>query len=390
MLHRRYANAALAIGRRATRNRCRYRRPWPNLQRPRRTGLAAELALFALLATSGAWPQDLPTVTVTDGELADLVEERPISGELSATQRTRLSSNVEGQVQSLLAEAGQRVESGQALLQVDRQLSELDLEAARATRAEIRADLDDARRRLGEAEELAQRDSIAQTDLRARESEVERQRAALARQESQVARQALLLQRHTLRAPFPGVVVRRMADLGEWVEPGAAVFELVAVEQLRLELGVPQRYFGQIDGDTEARIDAEALDGEPLRTTVHEVIPDSDPDSRTFPVRIRLDNSDLRLTPGMSADATLLLDSGREGVVVPRDALIRYSDGRVVVFAVDGDQEERTVTERQVETGLAFDGLIEITNGLEPGTPVVIQGNEALRDGQRVRVQRRD
>lgn len=390
MLQRRYADAAMAICRRATRCRCRSRWPWPNSQRPRRTGFAAGLALFALLGTSGAWPQDLPTVTVTDSERADLVEERPISGELSATQRTRLSSNVEGQVQSLLAEAGQRVERGQALLQVDRQLSELDLEAARATRAEIRADLDDARRRLREAEELAQRDSIAQTDLRARESEVERQRAALARQESEVARQALLLQRHTLRAPFPGVVVRRMTDLGEWVEPGAAVFELVTVEQLRLELGVPQRYFGRIDSDTEARIDAEALDGEPLRTTVHEVIPDSDPDSRTFPVRIRLDNSDLRLTPGMSADATLLLDTGREGVVVPRDALIRYSDGRVVVFAVGDGQGERTVTERQVETGLAFDGRVEITNGLESGTPVVIQGNEALRDGQRVRVQRRD
>jgi len=352
--------------------------------------LAVALYLLALLITPSAWAQDLPSVTIADSARTAVVEERPISGELSAIQRTRLSSNVEGRVQSIRAEAGQRVARGQALLQVDRELSELDLEAARATRAEIRADLDDARRRLREAEELAQRDSIAQTDVRARESEVERQRAALARQESEVARQALLLQRHTLRAPFPGVVVRRMTDLGEWVEPGAAVFELVAVEQLRLELGVPQRYFGRIDGDTEARVDAEALDGRPLQTTVHEVIPDSDPESRTFPVRIRVDNRELRLTPGMSANATLLLDTGREGIVVPRDALIRYSDGRVVVFTVSEKQGQSIVKERQVETGLTFDGRGEITAGLDAGTPVVIRGNEALRDGQRVRAQRRD
>jgi len=351
--------------------------------------LAVALYLLALLITPSAWAQDLPSVTIADSARTAVVEERPISGELSAIQRTRLSSNVEGRVQSIRAEAGQRVARGQALLQVDRELSELDLEAARATRAEIRADLDDARRRLREAEELAQRDSIAQTDVRARESEVERQRAALARQESEVARQALLLQRHTLRAPFPGVVVRRMTDLGEWVEPGAAVFELVAVEQLRLELGVPQRYFGRIDGDTEARVDAEALDGRPLQTTVHEVIPDSDPESRTFPVRIRVDNRELRLTPGMSANATLLLDTGREGIVVPRDALIRYSDGRVVVFTVSEKQGQSIVKERQVETGLTFDGRVEITAGLDAGTPVVIRGNEALRDGQRVRAQRR-
>ena len=94
--------------------------------------------------------------------------------------------------------------------------------------------------------------------------------------------------------------------------------------------------------------------------------------------------------PGMSASAVLRLDSGQQGVVVDRDALIRYPDGRITVWVVKQAGDEATVTEVPVRPGLSFEGKVAVSGGLTPGTLVVVQGNEALRDGQTVVVRRED
>jgi multidrug efflux pump subunit AcrA (membrane-fusion protein) len=112
----------------------------------------------------------------------------------------------------------------------------------------------------------------------------------------------------------------------------------------------------------------------------------SDPNARTFLVRVRLDNGDGRYAPGMSARATLRLDTGRMGLVVHRDALIRYPDGRITVWVADGAGAERSVREQRVRTGLRFGDHVEVTEGLEAGMPVVVRGNETLQDGQTVQV----
>ena len=80
------------------------------------------------------------------------------------------------------------------------------------------------------------------------------------------------------------------------------------------------------------------------------------------------------------------LDAGRSAPVVPRDAIIRYPDGRVIVWTVERDGDATVVAERLVRTGLVFDGLVEIRAGLAPGARVVVQGNEALQVGQPVSV----
>ena len=88
--------------------------------------------------------------------------------------------------------------------------------------------------------------------------------------------------------------------------------------------------------------------------------------------------------PGSPAEIAFVSPQARE--FLPRDALIRYPDGRTIVWvaAVEGDRY--VVEERQVKTGLTFDGKVEIIEGLSSGERVVIRGNEALRQGQQVRI----
>ena len=158
------------------------------------------------------------------------------------------------------------------------------------------------------------------------------------------------------------------------------------MDRLQLDLQVPQKYFRRVGRDTAVDITVDALPGERFSTAIARLVPVSDPDARTFLVRAYLDNSEAHMTPGMSVRASLRIETGRQGIVVPRDALIRYPDGRTIVWVVNGTGEQRTVEERLVKTGLSFDSRVEIVDGLIRGEPVVIRGNESLRPGQKVRI----
>ena len=118
------------------------------------------------------------------------------------------------------------------------------------------------------------------------------------------------------------------------------------------------------------------------------MVPVSDASARTFLIHVRVDADNALLTPGMSVHGTLNLSTGRQGVVISRDAILRYPDGRVTVWVIDPDSEPPTVAEKRVTTGHSFDGRITIREGIQAGEIIVVRGNESLQEGQQVRVQR--
>lgn len=346
--------------------------------------------VLALLAAPGVHAQQGPPVGVAVAERAGIIEELPLTGTLTSPRTARLSPEVAGRVAAIQVDAGDRVDSGETLLALDDELARLELDQAQAALREAEAELADARRRLREARDLIERQSIPQTEVETREAQVQRMIAVVARRKAERAYRKAQVERHTLEAPFAGVIARRLTDLGEWVEPGTAVLDLVAVDRLRLDLQVPQAYFGRVGRGTPVAVRLDALPDRTLEASIGEIVPVSDPSARTFLARVRLDNAAGSMTPGMSARATLRIDTGRTSVVVPRDALIRYPDGRVTVWVARHNSDTHTVSEQRVQTGLTFAGQVEIVAGLEAGTPVVVRGNENLREGQQVRVRERD
>lgn len=342
------------------------------------------LALIAVLVPAGAAP--LAPVELAQVRRIPLLEELNLTGSLMAPRTARLAPAVAGRILDMRAEAGDRVAAGDVLLVLDAELARFELAQARASEREAATQLGEARRRLAEARSLARTQSFAETEVRSREAEVARLGAVVERLAATSAFDKALLDRHTLSAPFAGVVSRREAELGEWVGPDTPVLELVAVDQLRLDLQMPQSYFGRVDERTEMSIRLDAIPDERLDATISEIVPVSDPSARTFLVRARLDNRARRMTPGMSVRATVRVGTGRAGLVVPRDAVLRYPDGRTVVWVATGEGEQRRVEERRVITGLATARDVEVREGLDDGLYVVIRGNESLRRNQEVRV----
>lgn len=344
-------------------------------------------AILILALTSTALHAQQPApVAIEQPAVEPAVERVELTGSFTARRAAELSPRLAGLVESLHFEAGDAVEAGQVLVQLDERLAELELAQAEADVRRARSAWQEAVRLRDEGRRLREDRFIPETEIQARESNAEIARAELGVAESARDTVAEQLAFHRIVAPFDGVAARRLVDEGEWVETGTAVAELVAIDDLWLELQAPQRLWPRLGRAAGAEVVVDAIPGRTFDADLVARVPVSDPNARTFLVRLVLHNGDVDITPGMSARATIRLPSDADALLVPRDALIRYPDGTVTLFVVDRSTSPPIARQRQVTLSRVDGNRAVIASGLEAGLPVVTRGNEALTDGQPVRI----
>lgn len=353
-----------------------------------RPTLAAVTFLFALCSLT-AYSQTPITVEVVQLKYRPLIEEVPLSGTVYSPQIARVSAQVNGLIKALHVDAGDRAEAGTLLLELDTEMTRIAKDAAAAERQRAIAQRDDAQRRWNDAKALAQNKNIAASEVEALAAQVGIRNAELAVAEAQLQRVQAELDRHQIRAPFAGTVSERFTAAGEWVSPGTALLELVDSDHLTMDFQVPQRYYPAIQNNAELALQFDAYPGETYIARVSHKVPLSRAGARTFLIRGQLQGEQKpALIAGMSVSGVLRVDAQRSAIAVPRDALIRYPDGRVSVWVVTDPAwgQPSPVREQRVATGLSTEGWVEITEGLQENTVVVTTGNEALREGQTVTV----
>lgn len=342
--------------------------------------------LIATFCTPAGAEAPLAPVETEVVRVRPILKRLDLSGTVTSPRASQLSTAVAGPVTAVNFDTGASVKTGEVLLEIDAALEQATLKKADAQVAQAAAEVADAKRRLQIAERLAQRDYGPQNEVEARQAEVEIDIATYEAFRAERDRQAVILQRHKLRAPYAGIISQRMAELGQWVVPGTAAFELVAMKNLRIEVPVPQHYYAQLRQGSEVAIKIDAVPEREFPAKVDAIIPVSDPNARTFTLRVVPEQETIPMAPGMSARVSVGLRTGKEGLVVSRDALIRYPDGRITVWVLERNGARALVRERRVEIGIAFDGLVHVRSGLKKGEQVVVRGNETLRDGQAVQL----
>ncbi|WP_455199752.1 efflux RND transporter periplasmic adaptor subunit [Kaarinaea lacus] len=328
----------------------------------------------------------VPLVIVDQAQTQAVIKQVPLTGTVTSPKVARLSSEVNGQVNTISVDIGDKVKKGHTLLQLDREIEALNLKAFEAATLQAREELAEAKRRYESGKRLRKQSGISKEEIDQRLAELKIAEAALQHRQAAEQKQQAVVNRHTIRAPFSGIISEKLTEVGEWVETGKPVLTLIAMDELRIDFQVPQELYTQINGNSLISITLDALPGKKLTGKIDALVPVSDPDARTFLVRSKLTNSNINMTPGMSAQGMLRLNTGKSGVVVSRDAIMRYPDGRVTVWVINFDSEVPKVSEQRVKVGHSFDGKISIVEGLQGDAIVVVEGNEALKEGQTVRI----
>lgn len=350
------------------------------------------IALFTLLLAAcfvnGQENRAVP-VKVVRPVVAPIVEELPLTGSVTTRRLSRLSPEVAGLVARLHVDEGDEVRQGDALLELDRVLAEIDRDSIAAQVSEALAKLKEAVRKKDEAAQLVEKKHIPPTVYEAALAMVEMDTAALQRLKKELRRQEEIIERHTISAPFDGVITQKLVEQGEWVKIDTPLLKLTEIGWLRVDVPVPQFYFNHVRLGTPVSLAFDAYPGQRFPAEVTMKVPMSNETARTFPVRIDLDNSNRLIAPGMSARVLFQLagDAAERALLLSRDAVVRKPDGSASIWVIRTDGEGMKARQVAVRTGRAYRGNIEITAGdVAAGDRVVVRGNEILRPGQLVEI----
>jgi RND family efflux transporter MFP subunit len=409
-----------------------------------RRGSALAAAAMAFLAARFAWsqPPAPPAVPVAAALVSKMktASGQPFVGTVLPARTSDVGSAVDGRLTELPIVDGQHVAENEPIAQLLRGLLEIEragataeldrrrqvlgelqagsrpeeIEQARAAVAGFEARLSYAKDRLARLGRLAERGTStadelndAQTELRAVEAQLRGSRAALelvetgprkeqiaqaaaaaAVQEAEVQRIDDQLAKHTIRAPFSGWVVERFTEKGQWVARGGLIARIAELDTLEIEAQVPESSLAALREGAHVRLEFDAAADQAWIGTVARVVPQADLLSRSFPVRIRLENRIVDGVPtikgGMLARAWLPVGAAGEVTVVPKDALV-LGGAKPLVFCIDPSSPTTGVVRPvEVALGAAVEGYVAVRGTLEPGALVVVRGNERLRPGMQV------
>jgi RND family efflux transporter MFP subunit len=301
-------------------------------------------------------------------------------GMIRGDPETSLSFKVNGQLAQIGRTAdgddwkqGEFVHAGDVLAQVDTANFVNAVTAARA-RAEL------ARANFARSAELFAAANVAQGEYDAVRAQRDMANAELAQAEQS-------LRDTTLRAPYDGVVLARLARAGEFASAGRPVLVLGNFRRVQLELGVPDGVLGRLTLGSRHEIIVSAYEGAPFTGEVSEIGMAADPVSRLFRVVLKIDNPDGRLKSGMTANVRLGSQPAASThiVAIPLSALVATPQaGGTAVFLAG---EDGRVHLRAITTAEIVRSSILVREGIRAGDKVVTRGAGQLTDGMPVAAQ---
>jgi len=346
-------------------------------------------------------------------------------GSLFPFEESILSSQVEGRVAEVLADVGDNVKEGQALITIDPQELQFEVDRQRGLVTQVRAqlgigpndapptdpkkiasvqraeaDLFDADHKYSRAQQMYKDKLISQQQLDEAASrfqstratytvalqEVDRLKALLVSSEATERLSEKKLADAAIRAPFPGSIRTRSVHPGEYLRVQSPVMVLVRTDRLRARLAVPERWAGWVKDGATVDLHVEAFPGETFQGKISRINPSVAQDSRTFEAEALLANPDGRLKPGFFLQASIPSEKQDKAIFLPERA-VNYRYGVYKVFLLNGNH----VTERQIrpagQTEDEHGRRFEVAEGLNLGDRVAVPISGELHEGSVVREQ---
>jgi len=321
-------------------------------------------------------PSPVVTAKVTSGDMAPQSE---FIGTVFFTEISDVASEVIGKVVEINVVDGQRIKEGDVMFVLSSTQLNASIRRARALSLQAKAAFESAKLEHDRISTLFESKAVAEGEFDSKRL------AADALQYHYQAMQADLTQlldkskKKTIRAPYDGVVIDIKAARGEWVSSGTVVVETARDDEYEVVVNAPKEAFGVVKPGLKVEVKAAGIE---VPGEVFAVIPKGDVATRTYPVKIRVENTG-GLAEGMEARVLLPRGLGGETLIVSRDAVISMRGENVVWAVLDGKAVPMPVYV------IGFRGMMAGVKSekLKEGMDIVIKGNERLRPGQAVAAQ---
>jgi membrane fusion protein (multidrug efflux system) len=306
-------------------------------------------------------------VIVTTAKKQPLSDRVEALGTLKANETITITTTVTEMVSAVNFTDGQRVETGDVLIEMASGEEKAQLDQAQAVVSEAKQQLDRVRT-------LAKDGVAPKATLDQRQRDYDSAQGRLREVQSK-------LKNYLITAPFSGVLGLRNISVGALVQPGTKITTLDDDNIMKLDFQVPSIFLADLQIGTPIIAHAREFGAREFKGVVASLDSQIDPVTRAITVRAVLPNDDHVLRPGLLMSVELF-SNARESIVVPEEALIPEGRDNFVLVITP----ETTIEKRKINAGTRQPGTVEITDGLAEGEKIVTHGTMTARPGQKAEV----
>ncbi len=395
--------------------------------------LIAALTLFPLTGCSKGQEniESVKKVKVTEAKKSAISISVEYAGKVTPIEEVSIASKLPGRVELVKADVGSEVQQGDLLFQLDTRSASAQLSQSKAAVDNAQAGLvkatdssiltevlkleaaaqqaqlqyDDAKRGYERAQALYSTEAVSKKDLEGVETQFKNaeiqlksakdnlktlkekttpQIAAVASAQLEQARASyeaasIQVSDSSVTSPIAGVVSMRNVDAGEFVSGGMPAFTIINAKTVIITVSVPDTTVEKLHTCQQVPIKITALPKSEFTGTIDTISPAADPKTLAYAIKLRLENSDNLIKPGMLAKVVLPLESKNGILTMPNEAIVVEDSIQYVFIVKDGK-----VKKVRISTGLSNEKITEVIEGIAEGAAIITEGQSFLNDGEQV------
>ena len=329
--------------------------------------LTPVIALAMLISCTGKKQEATTTADEKVKVKIETVAKQPVEqiSEFTATVEAEVKNNIAPQtmarIEKVFVEVGDQVRKGQVLAEMDNTMLK-----------QAKLQMDNLEVEFNRIDELYKVGGVAK-------SAWDSQKMAYDLSKTQYHN---LAENARLVSPINGIVTARNYDSGDMFSMGQPLYTVEQIRPVKLIVHVSESYFTKVKKGNEATIKLDVYGDEEFKGQVSLVYPTIDPGTRTFPVEIKINNTDMRVRPGMFARVTMSFGA-IEHVVAPDLSIVKQTgSGERYIWVYSNGK----VSYQNVELGRRMGNRYEVISGVNDGDQVVVHGQSRLLNGMDVEV----
>ncbi|MBZ4687957.1 MAG: efflux transporter periplasmic adaptor subunit [Clostridiales bacterium] len=332
------------------------------------------------------------SVKVADVGKQNIVYKTKITGNVKAEKDVSIIPKVGGRVEEVNIEVGQRVEKGDTLIVLERdeiaaalKQAEAALASSKALRVQNESTYNNAKIDYERMKKLYSEGAISkqlldQARLQLDVSNPDSIEAQVKQAEAALEQAKYNLANTIITSPISGIVTSVDLEEGEMASPGIAVARVVNMDKVYIESSVTENQVNHLEVGQKVDVIIGAISTEPLVGTVYSVSPAAD-ESKSYPVKVELENSGYTIKPGMFAEVEIILAEKNNVISVPLGVIVERN-GEEGVFVVEGNN----AVFKKIVRGLDDGENVEVLSGLKEGEKLVVMGHHSLTNNTPVKV----
>lgn len=303
-----------------------------------------------------------------------------LPGNLKPKEEAVVTAEVNGKVKGIYADLGKKVNQGDSLCKLDDTTYVLEHENKSKGISMANREYDNLSNDYEKTKILYENKVKSKQAFDVIEKEYQNKKEDLEIKKNDLVLAKKKIDDTNIKAPISGIVSNKQVLMGQMVSGGAELFKLINIDEMYVEVGVAEKDMPFIKKGQECIVKVDIFSNT-FKGKITNIGPEPSNETKTYPVKILINNKEGKLKSGMFSTVEIILDNHKDALAVPKKAIIKEENQQYIFLEVN-----KRAVKKAVKIGFSSDEYYEILEGVKKDENVIIVGNDQLEDGKLVEV----